>query len=203
MDGVIPPGPELAPEPEELSEAISHAQHELERAVREGGFSKDPMRLPLGALAVTLGAIHKLFVATVTQFRSTARTLDQRAAEIIRHPIPPDAMARLEKAAATGADRRAAELARAHNLRSVLIKVAMIVGALLIGIGIGYETANSRLTAAVAGLNRELAGPEARQWLTLIQDNDIVRADRSCGSQGGGTACSFELWTDPPRPAAR
>jgi hypothetical protein len=69
MDGVAPPA--LALEPEELGEAISHAQHELERAVREGGLSKDPMRLPLGALAVTLGAMHKLFAATVEQFHLT------------------------------------------------------------------------------------------------------------------------------------
>jgi hypothetical protein len=198
----IEPARPIAFDPE-TSAVIHAAQDALAREIRKAEVLDDPIAPTLMAMATMLDSLHKLFVATVERFHVTTQTLDQRATELSRHPIAPDALARLEKAAVTGADRRAAELARAHSTRSMLIQVAMIVGALLIGTGIGYETASSQLTAAIAGLNRELASPEAQQWLALIQDNDIVRANRSCGSQGGGTACSFELWTDPPRPSVR
>jgi hypothetical protein len=187
----------------ETSAAIQAAQEALAREIQKAELVDDPVAPALLAMGKMLDGLHKLFGATVEGFHATTQTLDQRAAEIMRHPIAPDAVARLENAASTGADRRAAELARAHNRRSMLVQVAMVVGALLIGAGVGYGTADMRLTTAVAGLDRGLTGPEARQWLGLMRDNDIVRAARSCAPQAGGTACSFALWTDPPPAAAQ
>jgi hypothetical protein len=198
----IEPVKPIALDPE-TSAVIHAAQDALAREIRKAELVDDPVAPALLAMGKMLDGLHQLFGATVEGFHATTQTLDQRAAEILRHPIAPDALARLEQAASTGADRRAAELARAHNRRSMLVQVAMVVGGLVIGAGIGYGTANVRLTAAVAGLDRRLTGPDALQWLGLMRDNDIARAARSCASQAGGTACSFALWTDPPPAAAR
>jgi hypothetical protein len=210
MDGVAPPA--LALEPEELGEAISHAQHELERAVREGGLSKDPMRLPLGALAVTLGAMHKLFAATVEQFHLSARRLDQSAAEMARQPISPDAVARLERAAATGAERRAVELARAHNLRTVLIAAGVLVGSTVAAGGLGYWRGH---TSAVASIHETEDGLEAAfrtspdaaaAWVNLMRLNDLPHAlatctgDRTFTDQLGSPSCLLPMRLEMPKP---
>ena len=84
MDGVTTVGLGA----DEAGEAVRHAQAELERAVREGNLAKDPMRLPLGALAVTLGAQHQLHVAHVRQSRATVERIVEAIREA-RVPINP------------------------------------------------------------------------------------------------------------------
>jgi hypothetical protein len=215
MDGVAPP----TLEPEELGEAISHAQHELERAVREGGLSKDPMRLPLGALAVTLGAMHKLFVATVEQFRMTARTLDQRTAEMARQPIDPAAQAEMLRqviaAAAAGANKEAARLARTHNRRTLLMGALTLFGVAGVATGGGYIWGQARAEANIQMTTVELAtafrdGPAAaRSWLELMRNNDVQVALQHCTGQAtwtdqGRQACALPIWlntaaAEPPR----
>ena len=77
MDAVTPIESDAAT-PREAAAAIRHARAESDRAVLEGGLTKDPLRLPLGALALTLGAMEKLFNATAARFQTTSEDFDSR-----------------------------------------------------------------------------------------------------------------------------
>jgi hypothetical protein len=194
-------------EPAEVSAAIRHARGELERAVHEGGLSRDPMRLPLGALAVTLGALEKLFTATVTQFRVTSQDLDHRLAAILgqaNQPADPKMMEQLRTAAARGASQEVLALARAHNWRTTLLAGAVLAGSVLIAGAAcywwGYRAAEARLVDVPAALGAALSGRDATVWLDLMRNNDIERVNRSCASQNGRRACSFLMWTEQMPP---
>ena len=92
------------------------------------------MRLPLGALAVTLGAIEKLFLATVAQFKITSADLDHRltvAVQKANQPTDPKAMEQLRIAMARGASQEVLGLVRAHNLRTTLFAGAVLAGSML------------------------------------------------------------------------
>ena len=56
------------------------------------------------------------------------------------------------------------------------------------------------MSAAVAGIERRLTGSEAEQWLVLMQNNDLLASNKTCGPEDGRTACSIVLWTDPLPP---
>jgi len=190
--------------PEEVSAAIRHARAELERAVREGGLSRDPMRLPLGALAVTLGAIETVFAATVAQFRVTSEGLDRRLTAALNRtsePTDPKAMEQLRVAAARGASQEVLALVRTHNLRTVLLTGAVLAGSVLIvGVGCywwGYRAAEDRLVNVPAALGEAMSGRDAGAWVNLIRNNDISRVNRTCNEQNGRKACAFWLWTEP------
>lgn len=66
-----------------------------------------------------------------------------------------DGVARLEQAAVRGADRRAAELARAHNWRTVALGSVALVGAFVLGVvvtlGGSYASAPAYQTVPLAG----------------------------------------------------
>ncbi len=69
--------------------------------------------------------------------------------------LPPDGVAKLGQAAATGADRRAADLARAHNLRTMLLAGAGLAAAFVLGVvldqAVTYARAPSYQTVTLAG----------------------------------------------------
>ena len=219
MDTVTPTEIEpLGYGPEEAGAAIRQAQDELERAVQHANLTKDPLRLPLGALAVTLGAMHKLFVANLTHHRLVAGEMDRRAEEVARHPIDPLALQALVKAAATGADRRAGDLARAQARRTAMIAGAILAGSVLttaavFGLG-GYWWGHSSAVASIheteAGLDAAFAaGPEAATgWMNLMRLNDLNKVLAACAGDRGYTdpngrrACNAPLWLEPERPGA-
>jgi len=183
---------------------IHHARAALEQAVREGGLSRDPMRLPLGALAVTLGAIETLFTATVAQFRITSEGLDHRLAAALSQasqPADPKAMEQLRIAAARGASQEVLALVRTHNLRTILLAAVVLAGSVLFaGAGCywwGYRVAEDRLVNVPAALDEALTGRDAGVWVSLIRNNDIGRVNRTCNEQSGRKACAFWLWTEP------
>ncbi len=208
MDSVTP----ASLNADEAGKAVRHAQAELERAVREGGLSKDPMRLPLGALAVTLGAQHQLHLANVRQLRAVASDIEQQlstALETARQPADPAAVDRLEKAAARGADRRSAELARAHNLRTLLTYggafVAAVVAAAIGGAVWDHSNQVATVRSTEAGVSAAFRdGPAAAaSWLNLMNWNDPVEALTACKGINlkvieGRRACGLPLWLDPP-----
>ena len=212
VDGVAPG----TLDPDEAGEAVRHAQAELERAVREGNLAKDPMRFPLGALAVTLGAQHQLHVANIRQTRFVITGLEQLVAAI-KEPqqvLDPAALVRLEKAAATGADRRTAALARAHTLRTVLIAAGVLVGSIVAAGVVGYWWGSASMAASVHETEGGLAeafrdGPAAAAgWLDLMRNNDLPNALATCKGnmaftdQLGAPSCLIPLRTAPPRPEA-
>jgi hypothetical protein len=210
VDALIPPE-DVAVGVEDLGAAIRHAQAELERAVREGGLSRDPMRLPLGALAVTLGAIEKLFQATVAQFRITSEDLDHRltvAVEKANQPTDPKAMERLRIAAARGASQEVLALVRAHNQRTTLVAGAVLAGSMLfagiVGFCWGRWSAEADIHETELTLSKAFKdGPEAASdWANLMSHNNLPAAMVSCtGSrvvvQDGRRACAIPLWLDP------
>src|SRR4051812_23568129 len=169
-------------------EAVRHAQAELERAVRDGNLSRDPMRYPLGALAVTLGAQHQLHVSSVRQLRAAITDLERQvssAVEIARQPVDPAAIVRLEQAAVTGADRRAAVLARAHNGRTVLIAAAILVGAVLVAGSAGYWAGRRSQLVTEAALSQAAfrdGADAAKGWLNLMRVNDWHAVWAACAS---------------------
>ena len=212
MDALIPPS-DVAVGPEDLSAAIRHAQAELERAVREGGLSRDPMRLPLGALAVTLGAIEKLFLATVGQFRTTSEDLDHRLTVAVQRaiqPTDPGAMERLRIAAARGASQEVLALVRAHNRRTALAAGVVLTGSILfagiVGFCWGRWSAESDIHETELTLSKAFRdGPEAASdWANLMTHNDLPTAMASCAGsrvvvQDGRRACAIPLWLDPAK----
>lgn len=179
---------------EDAAEAIRRAQAELERAVAKAGLANDPLRYAFGGIAAALGA----FGAGIA---------------VVRRPLDPAAVERLERAAVKGADRRAAELARAHNLRTVLVAVALLVGSTgAVGVACyrwGHADAAADIQATTEGLALALRdGPQAASdWLTLMRSNDIQKAlavcagGRSVPEASGRRACSVPLWLEPARTA--
>jgi hypothetical protein len=101
---------------------IQEAQRQLSESVAVAGLQRDVYRFPLEALAIVIGT----FPQFVTRLEAT------------RQPFAAEDLRRLERAAATGADRRAMELARAANRRTALIGAGVLTAALLIGAGAGY-----------------------------------------------------------------
>jgi len=169
----------LAPE---LGEAIRAAQAELEQAILEGKLQDDPLRYPLAALSTTLGTLHRLFADGTLTLSAALKAAQQ--------PISEERLARLEQAAVRGADRQAAALARAHNLRTVLIAAGVLVGTALATLGGGYWWGRSAARADIhqteAGLQAAFSrGPEAaKDWLALMIWNDPRKALAQC--QGAG-----------------
>ena len=68
-------------------------------------------------------------------------------------PLEPAALVRLEEAAATGADRRAAALARAHNWRTIIIAAAVLVGGIVFAINARLVALNTACSVAVRRLS--------------------------------------------------
>ena len=194
--------------PDEAGEAVRHAQAELERAVREGNLAKDPMRLPLGALAVTLGAQHQLHLANVRQLRAITSDVGQQlsaALETAKLPVDPAAVERLETAAANGAAQRARELAWTHGWRTIVIAAAVLVGGIGAGAVGGVWADRHNQLATEAGIAAEASrnGPTgASQWLAWMQNNDVNELRAACEKStvplGGRRACAVGLWLDPP-----
>lgn len=148
--------PAVAPE---FEVAIEAAVAELDRSVMEAGLNDDPLRHPLAALALFLRAQRQLYVD------DKAAREQQIAAS--RRPIGDEDMRRLTRAAANGAERRAAELARAANWRTQLL--GGIAALVLIGgaFGAGWYWRATPAQAAVTNCVRapQPAGGEAYSCL--------------------------------------
>lgn len=177
------------------ADAIRRAKGELERAVAKAGLANDPLRYALGGIAAALDAF-------------------QAGIEAVHRPIDPAALKRLEVAAATGAARRAAELARAHTRRTALL----YVGGVLLGMGLagagGLLWGRTSVEHAAERTERRLAaafqdGAEAAEgWAILMENNDLRRAldlctgTRSYADQSGRKICLLPLYVEAPRRAA-
>jgi len=120
-------------------------------------------------------------------------------------PVEPAALERLERSAATGADRRAVDLARAHNLRTLLIYGGAFAGAVLLALGGRFALGRSSANAAVAQTERRLAaafedGPDAAAaWVGLMEANDLRAALANCrgssvyGRSGGAQGVRYAV----------
>lgn len=121
-----------------------------------------------------------------------------------------DGMARLEQGAATGAARRAAELARAHNRRTLLLGSLAVVIGLAAAVGGGFWWGHTVAADGIQETEQHLAlafqdGPNAAAaWVNLMEQNDVLKALSACKAshaftdQLGRKACLMPIYPDPP-----
>lgn len=187
--------PAPAAEPASLADVVHDARERLARAARVGEMRGDPLCDVLEAISVSLGA----------QLR-----LHEAGAERAALPLDPAALVRLEGAAATGAAKRAAELARAHTRRTALLYAG---GALLCmalagagGFFLG-RTSVQHTERRIAAAFQD--GAEAAEgWAILMENNDLKHAldlctgNRAYADQSGRKVCLVPLYVEPPRRAA-
>jgi len=124
--------------------------------------------------------------------------------------LPPDGMARLERSTASGAARSAAVLARAHNLRTLLLYGGAIVACVVLAAGGGFWWGQATAADSIQETEQRLAlafrdGPGAAAgWAKLMEQNNLPAALALCSGprvfsdQGGRKACMVPLYTEPP-----
>jgi hypothetical protein len=103
----------------EMGRVIAEAQAEMDQLVRLGGLQNDPIRHPIQALSVHLGALHALML-------NNGQMLAKQI-QAARQAVDDEDIRRLSLAAANGAERRAAELARSANLRTAAVATVLIL----------------------------------------------------------------------------
>ena len=198
-----PPSPGTQAEEEDFAAQIRRVQDDLTESVERAGLARDPYRFVTGAMAHALGV-----------FPSLLERLED-AVERARQPVDPAALQRLEQAAATGAAKRAAELARAANRRTLVLAGTITACAVLAagagGFWWGRHTQAVAIASTEAGVGAAFRdGPSAAAtWLDLMQANDgnLVRdacAKSTVKAPDGRRACAVGFWLDrlpnpPPR----
>jgi hypothetical protein len=128
--------------------------------------------------------------------------------------VVPDTAARLEQAAAAGADRHAAALAQAHSLRTALVYCAITAGiATATGLG-GYVIGTAMSSSDMHQTDQRIAEAlhdrpsSAARWADLIQFNDITQSLSLCtgprlyADASGRRACTVPLYIEPARRSA-
>jgi hypothetical protein len=198
----VPAAP-ATPEDEDGFAQIRQAQDELADSVERAGLARDPYRFVTGAISHTLGV-----------FPSVLERLEG-AVERARQPVDPAALQRLEAAAASGAAKRAAELARAANLRTFPgggnDPTVAVLAAGAGGFWWGRHTQAVEIASTETGIAAAFRdGPgAAAAWLDFMQANDgnLVRdvcAKSTVKTADGRHACAVGLWVDlPPNPPPR
>jgi hypothetical protein len=173
-------------------EAIQDARADIADGIEQGGLRHDPLRYPLTALSNVVG----LFPALLDEIQRARApwTEDERRAAIA------DAATRMDVRLV----HRMAQFNRWAIVVAALLGMAIMGGAWSGGYWWGYRAAENRLAPVPAALGEALTAREAGVWLTLIHNNDISRAQRTCAGQSGREACAFTLWTEPvPPPRVR
>jgi len=153
----------------------------------------------MGALSTTIG----LFPGFLERMEDVA--------ERMRRPVTDDELNRLQTTIIRGADRRAAELARAHNLRTLLIYGGAFVACVVLAAGGGFWWGQATAADSIQETEQRLAlafrnGPDAATvWVKLMEQNDIGKALAQCTGQRtyvdatGRKACAVPLWIEPPK----
>ena len=210
--------PDLPAMESRLRQQVQDAQRRMAHAVTVGTLRDDPLADVIGAVSQSLAVQCELHLSCVREYRAAAAHLDQQlrtAVEEARQPLDPAALVRLEKAAVTGADRRAADLAQSHDRRTLLLGgLAAVVGlAAAAGGGVLWGTATE--AASVHETEQRLAaafadGPNAAAaWVNLMEQNDVLKALGTCKGtrafidQSGRKACALPVFLEPVvRPAS-
>ena len=169
-------------------EAIQDARADIANGIDQGGLRHDPLRYPLAALSTIVG-VFPAFLDEIQRARAPWTEDERRTA--IAH-----AVARMDARLV----HRMAQFNRWAIVIAALLGMAIVGGAWSGGYWWGYQAAEDRLAPVPAALGAALTGREAEVWLTLIQNNDIGRVQRTCAGQNGREACAFSLWTEPVPP---
>ena len=180
-----------------LAAKVAAAQAELQSSIDRAGLRDDPFRHPLQALSSVVG----LFPEVAEELTASV----DRA----RDPIGPAEIERPVAAAAAGAERRAAELARTHGRRTALAYGGVLIGAVIAAATLGAFWGKASANVAVHETERGLTtafqdGPAAAStWLNFMQANDGNLVREACAKStfktaDGRRACAVGLWVDPP-----
>lgn len=195
-----------------LRQQVQEAQQRMAHAVAVGALRDDPLADMVSAVSQSLGVQCELHISCVREYRAAAAHLEQQLREAVdqaRQPLDPAVITRLEKAAATGADRRAATLARSRNIRTLLIGGMAVVAGLTLAAGGGVLWGAAAANARIQETERRLVvafqdGPDAAAaWANLMEQNDVLRALSVCkGSrafldQSGRKACLLPIFLEP------
>jgi hypothetical protein len=165
----------------------------VRRAASESGVGPDdPLHAIIEAVADVAGTLPEV-----------AQRIEA-AAERAGNPLTEYQIERLAHSLATGSRNAVAQLVSATIWRTILIAAAVLVGSnVLTGAGV-YFWLSDYLTEAVQAINQRLSASSARHWRMLMEANPGDLIDREynrCSAQpGGGTACNYLLWTEPPPP---
>jgi hypothetical protein len=198
--GVPSPPPPAPAKEADIEGVILAARETLAQAVQKGNLTRDPLRFALGGISDALGA----FLAGI---QATRQLIDPEAqGEMVRQVIA---------AAAGGANKEAARLARTHNRRTLLLAALTLVGVAGAATGVGYAWGKDTAAANIQMTTAELAtafrdgSAAARSWLELMRNNDVQTALQHCTGQAtwtdqGRRACALPVWlgaasTEPPR----
>jgi len=180
---------------------VQAAQADLQHGIDRAGLRDDPFRHPLQALSGVMG----LFPDLVGQLTG--------AVNHARQPIDPvaveQAVVRLEQAAVRGADRRAAELARSRNRRTLLTYGGVLLAAVAVAGSLGFAWGQAVANATVYQTQQQLVlafrdGPGAAAiWANLMRSNDANSMLATCTGLAvktleGRKACNAPIWLDPP-----
>lgn len=154
------------------------------------------------------------------EYRAEAEELRQALAEatagarVLSPEGEKELVRRVSSAVASGADERAARLARAHNWRTVILAALALVGAVAVaGVGgwwKGVDDGRAEAAAAATDLRSAFSagGDEAMAWRDLMTFNQghIKQAIANCRpipTTTGQQACAVPLWTGPKPVAAQ
>ncbi len=184
---------------------VQAAQADLQHGIDRAGLRDDPFRHPMQALSSIMGLFPGLVGRLDGAINQARQPIDPAAVE--------RAVERLEQAAVRGADRRAAELARSRNRRTLLTYGGTFAISILAAAGGGFAWGQASANAAVRQTDQQLAlayrdGPSAAAtWANLMRSNDANLMLAACTGLAvktleGRRACNLPIWLEPPIPAA-
>jgi hypothetical protein len=137
----------------DVRRVIADAQAEMDRLVRLGGLQNDPIRHPIQALSVHLGALHALML--------TNNQILAKQIEAARQAVDDEDTRRRSLAAANGAERRAAELIRSTSWRTATVATVLILALMCASAAGGWMW-----RGAVHNISRqEQAGGGGPRWI--------------------------------------
>ncbi len=198
-DGTAPPPDDPAPAAGELEAAVAEAQAMLAEAGETPEMRRDPYRVALAGLSLTIGALPR-----------TVRAWDEAVKDVIaaRHPLTQEERADLARAvveatkdgAYEGTRKEAARMIRRLDY-TVAVRMGLYVGAAFVA---GCVLTVGALAYFTGGPFRPDVEAGAA-WRELVQNNPDprpllaageVRTDRTGRRYHAGVS----LWMDPSRP---
>jgi hypothetical protein len=132
----------------------------------------------------------------------------EAAAERANNPLTAHQIEQLASSLSSGAERKVADLITATNRRTITLAIAVgLVGIAAVAAAsffYGRHTGIADVQQAIDAMPTAAArysAAGARQWLTLMQNNDIGAVLSHCRPdiQDGRKACTMAFWVEPPK----
>lgn len=204
----------------EIAAVVAEAQAKLAEAGNTGAMGRDPYRVALAGLSVTIGVFPTIVRRIEDALSSTVVEL-WKLVQAVRHPLSEDERAILRREVVQAIDQAARErlgdaaesVQRAMNLRSLAgVGAVMAVSLAIVGIAAFFGgRASARLEAEmwVAAQRADIAFSDgraaalpledAKAWLGLIRANPAIRealskAQNLRTNPGGQISGAVPMW---------